>query len=141
MKVISRRTDYAVRALVYLAGEKSSFFSSRAIAGALGIPFPFLRNIVSKLIRKKILSAQEGRSGGVRLLKRPSEISVMSLINLFQDGLLFSECLFRKDICPNKGGCLLRRRLEAAQKKIDREFSRLTINDLVKDRSRKERRK
>ena len=133
MKLITKHTDYAVRAVLYLAGRQTEFISSREIAGRNKIPLPFLRRILQVLIREGVIDSREGVEGGVLLSRKPEEIKISDLIRLFQGEIQLSECMFRKKICRNRSTCVLRRRIQGMEKKLASEFQKITIRTLLKD--------
>ena len=59
MKLLTKETDYAVRALVYLAANRDRFVSSREISKEEEIPLPYLRRILQKLREEKIVRTVE----------------------------------------------------------------------------------
>ncbi|MCK4914394.1 MAG: Rrf2 family transcriptional regulator [Planctomycetes bacterium] len=134
MKLLTKNTDYAVRALVTLAGEeggKSEFVSIRKIAEKQKIPYQYLRNIVQILIKNKLVKSKEGATGGVKLNKRPDKIKMTDLINIFQGDIQLSECMFRKKICHNRKTCPLRKEIKGIEKIVKNEFAKLTIQKLI----------
>ncbi len=133
MKLITKNTDYAVRAVLFLAGRQKEFISSREIARRNEIPLPFLRRILQVLIREGVIDSREGVDGGVRLRRKPEDITLGGLISLFQGEIQLSECMFRKKVCRNRSTCVLRRRIKEMEKKLATEFQKITIKILLKD--------
>ncbi|MDD3590704.1 MAG: Rrf2 family transcriptional regulator [Thermoguttaceae bacterium] len=134
MKVFHKDADYAVRALLFLAlQENDDFISATRMAKELGLPLNFLRRICSTLIKAKILEAREGASGGVRLLREPTTVNVLEIMELFHDDLELSDCTFRKALCPNRKTCVLRRRILGIEESVKREFQAITIQNLIDD--------
>ncbi|MBD3380082.1 MAG: Rrf2 family transcriptional regulator [Candidatus Omnitrophica bacterium] len=133
MNLLNKNTDYAVRAIVYLAGRKESVVSSREISERQDIPLHFVRRILQDLVREGYLVSREGAGGGVRLVKKPGDISVSELIELYQGDIQISECMFRKRVCPNRSTCPLRKRLKKIEKKLADEFRNITVRDLLED--------
>jgi Rrf2 family protein len=132
MKLITKETDYALRALLNLARD-GGYMSSRTIAGKEGIPLHFLRRILQSLIKAGVIESKEGASGGVRLKARPADIRLTDIIKIFQGRIQFSECIFRKKICTNHATCVIRRRLERIESKVADELGNTTIADLLQD--------
>ena len=132
MKLITKETDYALRALLNLARD-GGYMSSRTIAGKEGIPLHFLRRILQSLIKAGVIESKEGASGGVRLKARPADIRLTDIITIFQGRIQFSECIFRKKICTNHATCVIRRRLERIERTVADELGSTTIADLLQD--------
>ncbi|MCM8788782.1 MAG: Rrf2 family transcriptional regulator [Candidatus Omnitrophica bacterium] len=129
MKLITKNTDYAVRVLCKIT-EHREFVSTRIISEETKVPLAFLRAILSRLIKEKILEAREGKSGGVRLKKNPSSIKLTEIIKLFQGEIQISQCILRKKVCPDKSKCQLRKKLKDIEKFISKELEKITIQSL-----------
>jgi Rrf2 family protein len=133
MKLLTKESDYAARALLYLAQHRDAYVSTRAIARSEEIPEYFLKRIIQTLIKEGLLDAREGAAGGVSLVRDPATIRISDIIALFQGGIQLSECMFRKKMCPNRARCVLRKRVLAAQAKLEREFRKITVQTLLRD--------
>jgi Rrf2 family transcriptional regulator, cysteine metabolism repressor len=133
MQLLNKNTDYAVRALIYLAQNKANFCSSRDIARYLKLPLPFVRRILQELRKKDYLNTKEGVGGGVQLIKAANEISIRSIIEIFQGDIQISACMFRKKLCPNRNACVLRDRILKIENKIVAEFEMITVQTLIDD--------
>jgi len=96
MKLLSRNTDYAVRALMILGVRERDYTSARSISEVQRIPYSFLRKILQTLIQNGLVESREGGKGGFRLAVAPERIKLINLIRIFQGGIKFSECMFRK---------------------------------------------
>ncbi len=132
MRLITKNTDYAIRALVNLAKNRNEFVSSRAIAKKEVIPLAYLRRILQILINEGIIISKEGVDGGVKLVKSPKSIQASDIMRIFQGEIGLSECLFRKKICPQRSGCALRIRIKKIEDKLKREFESISIAGLLK---------
>jgi len=132
MKLLTRDTDYAVRALIFIAGQKGERASVTQLVKDMDIPRPFLRKILQELNRKKILRSSKGRGGGFSLALKPERIYLSDLINIFQGSLRINECMFRKRACPRKGYCGLRHRLQGIEDYVVSKINGITIGSLLK---------
>ena len=133
MKLVTKESDYAIRAVLFLAQNRERYVSSREIAEKDNIPLRFLRKILIVLKEKKIIETKEGVAGGIKLKKQAGSISLKYLITLFQGNVQFTECLFRGDICHNRAKCVLRKRILNIETKIAEEFEKITIETLLND--------
>ena len=55
MKLITKDTDYAVRAIMYIAGSDKKIVSTAELMENLRLPRPFLRKILQVLVKHRIL--------------------------------------------------------------------------------------
>lgn len=134
MKIFNKETDYAVRALLFMAmGQSEGYVSATTLAREIGLPLNFLRRICSVLIKAEILEAREGAQGGVRLVREPDTINVLEIMELFRDDLTLSDCTFRKALCPNRQTCVLRKRILGIEDKVKQEFLAITLQSLIDD--------
>ncbi len=140
MKLLTKNSDYAIRALLVLAANKDSYLSARDIAKKQDIPYQFLRRILQELIKKKLVLSKEGGKGGFKLNKNPASINIVDIIKIFQGEIQFSECVFRKQVCCNKSTCVLRKEIKRIEKVIDKEFRGVSIAKLLKNTKKGTRR-
>src|SRR5579884_2106655 len=86
---ISAKADYAVRAVVELAGAVDGDRPVKAerIASAQGIPRNFLENILSELRHAGIVRSHRGADGGFRLARPPEEVTVADIIRAVEGPL------------------------------------------------------
>src|SRR5215831_16907060 len=77
---LSKKTDYALLALQYLAspGEPGDV-SARAIAERFEIPPELLAKILQRLAHGGLITAQRGVHGGYRLARSPDAISIADI--------------------------------------------------------------
>jgi Rrf2 family protein len=134
MKLVTKESDYAIRAVLFLAQNNDRYVSSREIAEKDNIPLRFLRKILIMLKEKKIIETKEGKTGGIKLKKKAEKISLKDLITLFQGDMHFTECLFRGNICHNRATCILRKRILNIEEKVAEEFEKITIKTLINEK-------
>ena len=87
---VSAKSDYALRALIEMAGRNDGAPVSAEELGRLqGIPHGFLQAILADLRRAGVVVSQRGQSGGWRLGRPAGEVSVADVIRAV-DGPLVS---------------------------------------------------
>ncbi len=131
MKLITRDTDYAVRALMFIAQSKRKIVPVPVLVGRLKIPRPFLRQILQVLNKKHILKSYKGLNGGFELAVPPKQIFVADLIKIFQGPFRLNECIFKKKICPHKNICTLRARINSIESEVISQLGSITIASLL----------
>lgn len=132
MNLLNRDTDYAIRAIIFLFQRQGNLTSSLDLEKDLGIPRPFLRKILQSLQKNKILESAKGNKGGFLLLKNPNKIFLSEIIEIFQGKIDFSQCLFKKKICPDVGTCPLRKEIKGIEKSVSSRLNKVTIASLMK---------
>ncbi len=80
---ISRSSEYAIRALTFLARQedKDRFFLARDMAQELSIPAPFLGKVLQPLVSRGLLISQRGRRGGFKLAQEPKDITLFHIVD------------------------------------------------------------
>jgi len=134
MKLITRDTDYAVRALCYIANEKNRVIAVSELVRELKIPRPFLRKILQSLHNAGVLKSYKGAGGGFILCCHPSKLALGNIIKIFQGALRLNECLFRQRVCPKRSYCSLRSRIVNIEKRVIKELDSITIAGLLRSK-------
>jgi len=133
LKLLTKNTDYAIRALLHIARNGEGYISSREISSDEEIPLPYLRRILNRLREEEIIITREGVGGGAKINRDPAEIRISNLIRIFQGDLTLLDCVFRKNICSNVKTCPLRKRIKKIEDTVVKELEGLTIKDLIDD--------
>lgn len=134
MKLITRDTDYAIRALCYIAKHADEVVSAKELVSCLRVPRPFLRKILQMLNKKKILKSYRGLGGGFRLASPAYNIRLIELIEIFQGRFSLSDHTFKKKICPEAKRCPLKKKLDIICTYVRTELGFITIASLVEER-------
>ena len=126
---LSKFTDYSLRVLLYLAINNNQRATLREIADFYSVSFEHLRKVVHELSICGYLNTWQGRTGGMELARKPSEIRIGELIQHFEghDGLIDCELLS----CPFAGVCTLRRILAQGRQALFDTLNQYTLTDLV----------
>ena len=140
-KFITRDTDYAVRALIFLTWRKKEIVSVTELVKNLRIPRPFLRKILQVLNKNGLLKSYKGQGGGFTLALRPEKIFLIDLIEIFQGSLRLSECLLGRMICPDRNVCVLKKKIDAIERYVISELKSITITSLLEERRRRDSKK
>ena len=131
MKLITRDTDYSIRALIYIASDKDRIISITELVKELDIPRPFLRKILQVLSISEVLKSYKGKNGGFELARTPGKIRLLDLMEIFQGKFVLSECLFKKNICPNQISCKLRAQLDSLEELVENKVKEITLASLL----------
>ncbi|MCD6416661.1 MAG: Rrf2 family transcriptional regulator [Planctomycetes bacterium] len=132
MAVITRETDYALRALIRLA-QGPGAIPVRALAEREDAPEPFLRKIMQRLHRAGIVKSYRGPFGGYALAVPSSDITLLRLLETVQQPLVMNECFVKPEMCHRVKFCPVRRRLAELQEDLNTELDDIRLSDLVKD--------
>ena len=89
---LTRRSEYALLALIYLARAKGEgYVAVAAIAEAQGLPAKFLEQLLLALKRARLVKSQKGPHGGYRLARPAEKITLAEVIRLLDGALAPTE--------------------------------------------------
>ncbi|MFC1703773.1 RrF2 family transcriptional regulator [Candidatus Omnitrophota bacterium] len=131
MKLITRDTDYAFRALCVMAASNERIVSVEDLVKETSIPRPFLRKILQILNKKGIIKSYKGKGGGFAFLKPPQKILLTDLIEIFQGPVQFNDHTFKKKRCPEIRKCKLKRVIDEAEMLVVSKLKLVSIASLL----------
>ena len=112
--MLSKKTKYAINALVYLAKEHNGEpIQISRIAESEHIPRKFLEAILLDLRNAGLLSSKKGKTGGYYLLRSPDEINIADVVRLFEGAIALLPCVAHKyyercEECKDEATCGIR---------------------------------
>ena len=129
----STRSSYGLRALVRLAqnyGKKP--YSLAKIASEESISQAYLERLFARLKKAGILLSSKGMAGGYQLTRKPSQISILSVIEALEGSISVFKCLggSGKLVCSKKA-CPSGLVYQRVQKAIVNSLKSLTLKDLI----------
>jgi Rrf2 family nitric oxide-sensitive transcriptional repressor len=121
-------TDFALRALMRLAGEPQRIFATGEIAAEFGISRNHLAKVVRDLASGGFIATQRGAGGGFSLARAPQSITLGEVVRALEGTSALVEC-FREDggSCTLTPRCRLKGRLAAAREAFMRELDATTL--------------
>lgn len=141
MLSLTRKTDYALVALTGLAAQPERRVSAHALAAELRLPEAALRNILKRLTRGGLLLSTQGPSGGYRLAKPASEISLAEVVRQIEGPVRLTACCGPAPAdgddtpaCRLEDSCHIKGAVRRVQDAVRRYFERLTVADLAAER-------
>jgi Rrf2 family protein len=106
---LSKKADYALIAMKHLAlGEGARQSSSREIAELYNVPADLLAKVLQRLVRKGLLSSQQGTRGGYQLARSAESISVADVIQAVDGPLTVIACSAHQGQCGQFATCNVR---------------------------------
>ncbi|MCK5582958.1 MAG: Rrf2 family transcriptional regulator [Elusimicrobiales bacterium] len=131
MKLLKKETDYAIRALIFIAKKTPSITAVSDIDKQISVSKPFLRKILQNLNKQGILISQKGKGGGFVLAKKPEKLFLKDIMKIFQGDLQLNNCIFDKKICQNHKTCILRNKISSIEKTLLSEIEKIKLSDLM----------
>jgi Rrf2 family protein len=84
---VTAKAEYAVRAVMELAGGEGAPVKRDRIVAAQGIPPKFLENILAELRHAGLVESQRGSEGGYWLAHKPEDVTVAEVMRAVEGPL------------------------------------------------------
>jgi Rrf2 family protein len=136
--MISRKTKYAINALVHLTKRKNEGpILISEIAEAEHIPQKFLESILLDLRKAGFLASKKGKGGGYYLLKDPKEINLADVMRLFDGPIALLPCVSytyyeRCEECKDEETCGQRDVFMEVRNKTVQMLKKATLTEIIK---------
>lgn len=128
--LFSQTTEYALRAMVFLADDGQEPQVTSRIAEKTRVPAGYLSKVLQSLRRAALVHAQRGLGGGWMLARAPAAISILDIVNAVDP-------IRRITTCPlglgahGKNLCALHRKLDDAMAHVENVFRTATLDDIL----------
>tara|TARA_R110002049_G_scaffold7173_4_gene42571 strand:- start:3499 stop:3939 length:441 start_codon:yes stop_codon:yes gene_type:complete len=140
--MLSKKTKYAINALVYLAKNNNGKpIPIGQISTDQNIPHKFLESILLDLKNARILNSKKGKFGGYALNKEPKEVDMAEIMRLFDGAVALLPCVTyrfyeRCDECIDEDACGIREVfLEIRNETVER-LKAATLEDIINRETR-----
>lgn len=131
--MLSKTAEYALRAVMCLAGGGSPHTPADALAVRTKVPRRYLNRVLQDLGVAGLVSSRSGPGGGYFLQGKPAEISLLSVVNAVSPVERIRECPLglksHKKLCP------LHSELDKAYAATEKAFAGVTIQDMLESTS------
>jgi Rrf2 family nitric oxide-sensitive transcriptional repressor len=131
---ITQFSEYALRALLYVGLQEEDTATTGDIARCFGISESDLSPVTQELVRRGILAAAQGNSGGLTLVGAPEQINLGAILRLTEKDLEVAHCY--EPLCPLAGVCDLQSLLEEAADAFLAVFDGYSLADVLRRRER-----
>lgn len=136
--MISKKTKYAINALVYLAKRKDQGpILISEIAEQEHIPQKFLEAILLDLKKDGILASKKGKGGGYFLLKSPNDVNMADVMRLFDGPIALLPCVTHKyyqkcEECKDEASCGIRSVFLEVRNQTVELLKKATLSEIIK---------
>ncbi len=129
---ISRKADYALRAIGFLAALPNGKPSPLAkIAERERVPGNFLETILRPLVHRGFVKVTYGPDGGYSLARDPYGITFKEIIEAVDGPIMVHDCLPFEGACGRADCCYQIPIWREIQEAIDSSLSRHTVGELI----------
>lgn len=129
---LSKFTDYAFRALIYLAENNNRLCTVEELAEKLNASEHHIKKIIHRLAKTEYIVSSKGRAGGLKLGLSPEKINLGEVLKVTEDNLNIVECFNKESGCPlMESGCKFKKIVSSSLEMFMGEFSKYTLNDIL----------
>jgi Rrf2 family protein len=133
--VLSHTAEYALRAVLYIAQQETptQLVRNDVAAQALDVPRNYLSKILHTLAREHLLESTRGPSGGFRLARSAEQISLLQVVQPFDDFSGPRSCLLGRPRCSDRNPCPAHNRWKGISEQVATFFRMTTLGDLLRE--------
>ena len=132
---ISKKAEYALRALVVMARENKSW-RIEELSARENIPIKFLEQILLALRHGGLLSSKRGVGGGYALLKPAAEVSLADIVEILDGPIAPIGCAAERPSetcsCPDPHTCPLRAMMSHVRSDLSEIMRSRSIEDMLR---------
>ena len=135
--MLSKKTKYGIKALIYLAKQDRNVpIQIATISEIENISLKFLESILLTLRKSGLLGSKKGKGGGYYLLKDPKEIKMITVMRILEGPIAMVPCVslnyYEKcDDCPNEGECAIHRLMIQIRDSNLKIYGETSLADLI----------
>jgi len=126
----TKRADYGLMAIHYIAIHDEGAVSAKRIAEEFSIPQELLAKILQRLAKQRLIVSHNGPKGGYVLSRRAAEISVGEVIRALEGPINIVSCMEDSE-CPQMERCSLRRPVQKLQAAITQMLDTMSLAELT----------
>lgn len=137
MMELTRKGDYAIRGIVYLAGkplDKVCLLSE--IAAAVDVPPTFLAKIFQQFSKIGLVKSFRGTGGGFLLGRPPENISLLEVVEAVEGPIIPNRCVVTPSDCDRSDYCTVHPVWQRVQEEVRDVLAGVTLKELSGENSR-----
>ncbi len=131
---LTKRSEYGLMALAYLAARPGVYCSVREIVARLGTPRRLLAEVLKALSQAKVVEATRGPGGGYRLKRPAEELSLTLVISILEGPVQVARCASDHG-CDFQDICTIQDGIGEVASKIQTVLDGYTLADIVRARN------
>jgi len=129
---LTRKGDYAIRGMVYLAGKPEGQISLISeIASSVDVPQALLAKIFQQFSKSGLVKSYRGTGGGFILGKAPDKINLLDIVEAVEGPIVLNRCLIDEGACDRDAFCTVHPVWKDVQEKMKAVLSGVTLKDLA----------
>jgi len=129
---LNKEVDMGIVILGYLF-ERGEKVSASEIARALKLPRPWVRKVLKRMARARLVRSFPGRVGGYQTAPRARNVPLVALVDLFQGPIALTLCSTRKGSCQNARRCTTLPAIRELNRKIHDAFACVKVGRILEN--------
>lgn len=126
----TKKTQYALRAMIFIAKKKKEVCSLRVISEKEGISLDYLEKIFSKLEKNNLVISKRGVNGGYVLSRGANKITLKDIFDAVGESISVVDCVSKK--CIYDRACAVSSTWKEINKKIEESVSSINLANFLK---------
>jgi len=131
---LNTTSQYAIRIMELITNDTSKLHNAKNISVQLSIPYKYLTKIMTLLTNAELIKSIRGREGGYSLIKKPSSIRIIEILEAVKECMNEKNCLLGTGLCNDTKKCALHDVWEEPKKSINDMFYNTTLADIVNNK-------
>ena len=132
--MLPKTAEYALRAVVWLAGNPRRREAAGPLAEYTKIPRRYLHKVLQALVQGGLVESQSGPGGGYALCVPPESITILDVVNSVAPLERIRKCPL--GLTSHTRLCPLHKELDRAYAETEKAFARVTVAELVHSTSK-----
>jgi Rrf2 family protein len=128
----SKTTSYALSVLSFLADHPGRNYSAKKLNEELEIPWPYLRQLLTKLSKSGFIFSVQGRNGGFQLQKPADQILLAEIIDSVEGLNVLGTCIMGFKKCVFNHTCAMHEVWEETRNSILKVLKNTSLAQLKK---------
>lgn len=134
MMELTRKGEYAIRGIIYLARQPQGKLSLVGdIADASGVPKTFLAKILQDFTKVGLVHSSRGTGGGFSLARTADRITLREVVEAVEGPILPNRCLIGAGNCERDASCLVHPVWKRVRDEIVTILDGVTIEELARE--------
>jgi Rrf2 family protein len=131
--MLSKTSEYALRAVVLLAREPGKAESADGLAEVTKVPRRYLHKVLQDLVRHGLVKSQSGPGGGYSLARKADDVTILDVVNAVAPLERIHECPL--GLKSHTSLCPLHKELDKTYAATEAALARVKIAQLVRSSS------
>jgi Rrf2 family protein len=127
----TKTTSYSLKILSFMAENENNTVSASHLHMNLGIPYSYLRQLLSDLGEKGFIKSEKGRNGGYYLTRNSTEIYLIEIVEATEGIGSFDWCLMGVTDCRLSEKCALHELWSGVKRDILTMLNKTSLADLL----------